>query len=100
MAIIWRPRSVFSQDFTGLTQTAIPLGPSRNKHWNADGSAVRGTHSFSAGFMYYRVSHFDDNRTASVSFARNATSLDGFTTNTGLGVALKAPSPNHGTGAP
>jgi hypothetical protein len=81
------PALSVSQDFTGLSQNAIPLGPSRNHHWNADISAVRGTHSLSAGFMYYRVHHFDDNRTATVSFARNATSLDGFTNQTGLGAA-------------
>jgi hypothetical protein len=81
------PSLSVSQDFTGLTQSAIPLGPSQNQHWNADVSTVRGTHSLSAGFMYYHVHHFDDNRNASVSFARNATSLDGFTNQTGLGTA-------------
>ena len=81
------PSLSVSQDFTGITQTAIPLGPSRNHTWNADVSTVRGTHSLSARFMYYRVHHFDDNRNATVSFARNATSLDGFTNQTGLGAA-------------
>jgi hypothetical protein len=81
------PSLSVSQDFTGLTQTAIPLGPSRNHNWNADVSTVKGTHSLSAGFMYYHVHHFDDNRNASISFTRNATSLDGFTNSTGLGAA-------------
>jgi len=81
------PSLSVSQDFTGVTQTAIPLGPSSNHTWNADISTVRGTHSLSAGFMYYHVHHFDDNRNASVTFARNATSLDGFTNQTGLGAA-------------
>src|SRR5262249_24792684 len=77
-----------SHDFTPVSQPAVPLGPSENHHWNADLSSVRGrSHLLSAGFMFYRIHHFDDNRNATVSFARNATSLDGFTNQTGLGAA-------------
>jgi hypothetical protein len=37
--------------------------------------------------MYYHMHNFDDNATATLTFARNATSLDGFTNSTGLGPA-------------
>jgi len=76
-----------SQNFTGVTQSVILNGPDRNQHWNADLSTVKGAHSLSAGFMYYHIYNFDDNATVSLSFTRNATSLDGFTNNTGLGAA-------------
>jgi hypothetical protein len=81
------PNLTVSQNFTGITQSAVLNGPDRNQHWNADVSTVKGAHSLSAGFMYYHVYNFDDNATASVSFTRNATSLDGFTNSTGLGAA-------------
>jgi hypothetical protein len=81
------PTLSVSQSFTGITQTAVPLGPDRNHAANADLTAVRGAHSLSAGFMYYHIHHFDDNTNAALAFARNATSLDGYTTTTGLGAA-------------
>jgi len=81
------PTLSVSQSFTGITQKAVPLGPDQNHTWNADITKVKGAHSLSAGFMYYHIHHFDDNATATVSFTRNATSLDGFTNSTGLGAA-------------
>ncbi len=76
-----------SQDFTGLSQFAIPLGPQRGHHWNADLSTVKGNHTLGVGMMYYRIHNFDDGWGVSSSFSREATALDGFTTQTGLGAA-------------
>jgi len=76
-----------SQDFTGLSQFAIPLGPNRGHHINPDLSTVRGKHTIGVGGMYYHIHSFDDGWGVSSSFARDATALDGFVTQTGLGAA-------------
>lgn len=76
-----------SQDFTGVAQFAIPLGPQNSHHWNVDLSTVKSNHTLGVGMMYYRIHNFDDGWGVSSSFARDATALDGFTTQTGLGAA-------------
>lgn len=76
-----------SQDFTGLAQFAIPLGPQRNHHISPDLSIVRGNHTIGLGGMFYRIHNFDDGWGMSASFARDATAIDGFNTQTGLGAA-------------
>lgn len=76
-----------SQDMTNVAQFAIPLGPQRGHHWNADLSTVKGKHTFGIGAMYYRIHNFDDGWGVSSSFARDATAIDSFTSQTGLGAA-------------
>lgn len=76
-----------SQDFTGLSQFAIPLGPQRNHHVNADLSTVKGNHTIGIGVMMYHIHNFDDGWGMSMSFARDATAINGFTGQTGLGAA-------------
>ncbi len=76
-----------SQDFSALAQFAIPLGPQRGHHLSPDLSIVRGKHTIGIGGMYYRIHNFDDGWGVSSSFARDATAIDGFVTQTGLGTA-------------
>lgn len=76
-----------SQDFTGVAQFAIPLGPQRNHHISPDLSIVRGNHTVGIGGMYYHIHNFDDGWGMGASFARDATAIDGFNTRTGLGAA-------------
>jgi len=76
-----------SQDMTSLAQFAIPLGPQRGHTVNADISTVKGKHTFGAGIMYYHIHNFDDGWGVSSSFARDATAIDGFVSQTGLGAA-------------
>ncbi len=76
-----------SQDMTNVAQFAIPLGPQRSHQINPDLSIVRGNHTIGIGAMYYRIHNFDDGWGVSSSFSREATAIDGFVPQTGLGAA-------------
>jgi len=76
-----------SEGYTGVSQFAIPLGPSQNHDGHADLSMVRGNHTIGVGGMVYHIHSFDDGWGLSTSFTRNATSQGGVFNNTGLGVA-------------
>jgi len=52
----------------GTGQFAIPLGPIRSHEVSADFQKIRGSHTFSAGFMFYHIHSFDDGWGASVGF--------------------------------
>ena len=52
----------------GTGQFAIPLGPIRSHEISADLQKIRGSHTFSAGFMFYHIHSFDDGWGASVGF--------------------------------
>jgi hypothetical protein len=76
-----------SQDMTGVSQFAIPLGPNRGHQISPDLSVVRGKHTIGIGGMYYHIHSFDDGWGVSSSFARDATAIDSSVTQTGLGAA-------------
>ena len=81
------PQLGLSEGYTGVSQFAIPLGPSDNHDGHADLSIVRGNHTIGVGAMLYHIHSFDDGWGLSTSFTRNATSQGGVFNNTGLGVA-------------
>jgi Carboxypeptidase regulatory-like domain len=58
----------------GTSQFAIPLGPIRSHAINADFQKVQGSHTFSAGFMFYHIHSFDDGWGAAVGFDQFPTS--------------------------
>lgn len=80
------PTMTVTNGMQGITQQVVPL-TDWNHAWNGDLTMVKGAHSISAGVLYYHIHNFDDNATATVTFTRNATSLDGYTNNTGIGMA-------------
>jgi Carboxypeptidase regulatory-like domain/TonB dependent receptor len=81
------PQLGLSEGYTGVSQFAIPLGPSENHDGHIDLSMVRGNHTLGVGGMVYHIHSFDDGWGLSTSFTRNATSQGGVFNNTGLGVA-------------
>lgn len=81
------PQLGISEGYTGVSQFAIPLGPSQNHDGHADLSMVRGNHTIGVGGMVYHIHSFDDGWGMSTSFTRNATSQGGVFNNTGLGAA-------------
>src|SRR5882724_3983347 len=54
------PQITLSPRLGGTSQFAIPLGPIRSHAINADFQKVQGSHTFSAGFMFYHIHSFDD----------------------------------------
>jgi hypothetical protein len=76
-----------SEGYTGVSQFAIPLGPSTNNDGHVDLSMVRGNHTLGVGGMVYHIHSFDDGWGLSTGFTRNATSQGGVFNDTGLGAA-------------
>lgn len=52
----------------GTGQFAIPLGPIRSHEYSGDIQKIHGSHTLSAGFMFYHIHSFDDGWGASVGF--------------------------------
>jgi hypothetical protein len=52
----------------GTGQFAIPLGPIRSHEFSADFQKMKGSHTLSAGVMFYHIHSFDDGWGASLGF--------------------------------
>lgn len=68
------PQISLSPRLGGTSQFAIPLGPIRSHQINADFEKIRGSHTFSAGFMLYHIHSFDDGWGGAVGFDQFPTS--------------------------
>jgi hypothetical protein len=54
------PEITLSPRLGATNQFAIPLGPIRSHLFSGDLQKIRGSHTFSAGFMFYHIHSFDD----------------------------------------
>jgi Carboxypeptidase regulatory-like domain len=62
------------RSFTGSSQFAVPMGPSRIYQFNDDVEKTKGSHSISTGFLYLHTHSFDDGFGGSFGFDQYPTS--------------------------
>jgi hypothetical protein len=81
------PQIAFSNGYSGIAQTADPLGPQHNHDIHGDVSRIIGNHTLGAGGMIYHVHSIADGWSYITTFAQNATSQGALASTTGLGPA-------------
>jgi Carboxypeptidase regulatory-like domain len=79
------------RSFTGSSQFAVPMGPTRIYQFNDDVEKTKGSHSISTGFLYLHTHSFDDGFGGSFGFDQYPTSAliagDANVSSTGDGLA-------------
>jgi hypothetical protein len=86
------PEVTISPILTGTDQYAIPQGPMVTNEFTADVQKIRGSHTLSAGILFFHLHGFDDGWGSSEGFNQYATSAiygpnTNDTANTGTGLA-------------
>ena len=81
------PAVSVANGYSGVTQTADPLGPQEGMDYHLDLSKIIGRHTLGMGGMYYHLRSYDDGWQSTLSFTQNATSQDASAGPTGYGPA-------------
>jgi len=68
------PQIGLSPRLGGTGQFAIPLGPIRSHQFSADIQKIRGSHTFSVGYMLFHIHSFDDGWGSTTGFNQFASS--------------------------